>query len=264
MMSLTEIDIARLAERVETAQTYGHSIRKLTEDFPEMTVAQAYTVQTALRRSLEARGHRVTGWKAGLTSKPKMAQMGVDKPAIGFLTDRMAVAESGSISVGEMVHPRVECEIGFVLKDALGGAECTAADVHAATDYVIGAIEVIDSRFTGFKFDLESVICDNSSSARYVVGSRPQYLTDLDLRTVGALLEINGEIAAMGAGAEVLNDPAEAIAMVARVLAEMGETLPAGSLVLSGAITAAHAVKPGDHVRASFLDLGTVSVSFTE
>lgn len=263
-MSLTEMDIARLAERVETAQTYGHSIRKLTDDFPAMTVAQAYKVQTVLRRSFEVRGHRVTGWKAGLTSKPKMAQMGVDKPAIGFLTDRMAVAEGGTISLGEMVHPRVECEIGFVLKSELGGADCTVEDVHAATDYIVGAIEVIDSRFTGFNFDLESVICDNSSSARYLVGSRPQFLDQLDLRTVGAVLEINGEIVAMGAGAEVLNDPAEAIAMVARVLAEMGEVLPAGSLVLSGAITAAHAVKSGDHVRASFLDLGSVSVRFTE
>ncbi|WP_205905949.1 hypothetical protein [Marivivens niveibacter] len=115
-MTLTQIDIVRLAERVETAQTYGHAIRKLTEEFPDMTVEDAYAVQNALRHSFIARGHRLTGWKAGLTSKPKMIQMGVDSPSIGFLTDKMAVAEDGKISVSEMVHPRVECEIAFVLK----------------------------------------------------------------------------------------------------------------------------------------------------
>lgn len=263
-MSLSEHDITRLAERVETAQTYGHSIRKLTEDFPDMTVADGYRVQTALRRSFEARGHRVTGWKAGLTSKPKMRQMGVEQPSIGFLTDRMAVAEGGAISVAELVHPRVESEIAFVMKDRLAGAACTAEDVRAATDFVLPAIEIIDSRFTGFKFDLESVIGDNSSSARYVIGGRPRRLEDLDLRTIGTMLEVNGEIKALGAGAEVLNDPAEAIAMMVRVLDELGEDLPAGSLALSGAITAAYAVVPGDFVRASFHELGSVSVTFTE
>ena len=263
-MTLTQTDIVRLAERVETAQTYGHAIRKLTEDFPDMTVEDAYAVQNALRHSFIARGHRLTGWKAGLTSKPKMIQMGVDNPSIGFLTDKMAVAEDGQISVSEMVHPRVECEIAFVLKETLSGADCSAADVMEATDFLIPAIEIIDSRFTGFKFDMQSVIADNSSSARYVVGSYPRRPDGIDLRTIGAVMEINGDIVALGAGAEVLNNPAEAIALMVRILHGMSETLTAGSIALSGAITAAYAVKPGDHVRASFHELGSVSVRFTD
>lgn len=263
-MSLQSQDVLHLAERVETAQTKGQAIRKLTEDFPDMTVRDGYDVQTALRRNYEARGHRVTGWKAGLTSKPKMRQMGVSQPSIGFLTDRMAVPEGGTISLTDMVHPRVECEIAFVLKTPLSGPDCTAKDVWEATEFVIPAIEVIDSRFTGFKFDLESVIADNSSSARYVTGGRPRRLEELDLRTVGVTLDIDGQIVAMGAGAEVLNDPIEAIVMMVRVLSDLGESLPAGSLALSGAITAAHAVEAGNHVRASFHKMGSVSVSFTD
>ncbi|HHJ4328657.1 TPA: hypothetical protein ACQJWO_005992, partial [Klebsiella pneumoniae] len=126
------------------------------------------------RRFVE-QGHRVIGWKAGLTSKAKMIQMGVDVPSIGFLTDRMARPENAAISVADLIHPRVECEVAFVMKHELSGPDCTAEQVLAATDYVLPAVEIIDSRFSGFKFDLESVIADNSSSARFVGGGRPRY-----------------------------------------------------------------------------------------
>ncbi len=261
-MKVDDIIVARLAERVETAQSNARAIPKLTDEVPHLTLQDAYRVQSALRRNLIGRGHRLVGWKAGLTSKPKMKQMGVSAPSIGFLTDRMAVPDGGAISMAGLVHPRAECEIAFVTKAELAGHSCSAEDVRAATDFVVPAIEIIDSRFSGFSFDLESVVCDNGSSARFILGGRPRRLDGLDLRTIGAVLEINGRPVAMGAGAEVLNDPSEAIAMMVRVLASIGETLPAGSIAMSGAITAAHPVKSGDGVRASFYQLGSVSVHF--
>jgi len=162
------------------------------------------------------------------------------------------------------VHPRVECEVALVTNVDLYGDACSAEDVLAATDYVLPAIEIIDSRFAGFKFDLESVVADNSSSARYVTGGRPFRPGEIDLRTLGVVLEINGEIVAMGASAEVLGHPAEAVALMVRILHSMGEPLPAGSLVLSGAITAAFAVKAGDNVIARFQNLGSVSIRFSD
>jgi len=158
----------------------------------------------------------------------------------------------------------VECEVAFVMKHELRGPNCTAEQVLAATDYVLPAVEIIDSRFSGFKFDLESVVADNSSSALFVGGGRARYVEGLDLRTLGVVIEINGEIVAMGASAAVLGHPAEAIAMVVNILAEIGEVLPAGSFVMSGAITEAIAVKPGDNVVARFQELGSVSMRFVE
>ncbi len=260
---LDDIAIARLAERVETAQTYATPIRKLTLDHPDLSLRDAYRVQTALRHSYEARGQRVIGWKAGLTSKPKMAQMGVSTPGVGFLTDAMERPANSAISTGDLIHPRVEAEIAFVTKSDLSG-KVSAADVMAATDYVQPALEVIDSRFSGFKFDLESVIADNSSSARYIPGGRMVRPEALDLRTVGVVLEHNGEIAQIGAGAEVLGHPAEAIATLVGVLDDMGETLPAGSFVMAGAITAAVAVQPGDTITARFYEMGSITVTFTD
>ncbi len=262
--SLSREDIVRLCERVEGAQTRAYAIPKLTDEYPAMSIADGYAVQSELRRRLIAQGHRLIGWKAGLTSKAKMVQMGVSVPSIGFLTDRMARPENSAISTSDLVHPRVECEVAFVMKKALHGPGCTRQDVLDATDYVLPAVEIIDSRFAGFKFDLPSVVADNGSSARFVAGGRARYVDELDLRTLGVVMEKNGEIVALGAAAAVLGHPAEAIAMLVNILAELGEHLPAGSFVMSGGITEAIAVKPGDCVTARFQELGSVSMRFVD
>ncbi|MDH4564389.1 2-oxo-3-hexenedioate decarboxylase [Pseudomonas taiwanensis] len=263
-LTLSREDIVRLCERVEGAQTHAYSIRKLTDEYPQMSIADGYAVQLELLRRFKAKGHRLVGWKAGLTSRAKMQQMGVNVPSIGFLTDRMARPENSQIKTSDLVHPRVECEVAFVLKEGLEGPNCTVADVLAATDYVLPAVEIIDSRFSGFKFDLPSVIADNGSSARFVGGGRARKVDELDLRTLGVVMEKNGEIVGMGASAAVLGHPAEAVAMLVNILSELGETLPAGSFVMSGGITEAVAVKPGDNVIARFQELGSVSMRFIE
>ncbi|PWR23163.1 2-oxo-3-hexenedioate decarboxylase [Zavarzinia compransoris] len=262
--SLNAEAVIRLCERVEGAQTRGNAIPRLTEEYPGMTIADGYAVQTALRHRYLARGHRLVGWKAGLTSKAKMIQMGVDVPSIGFLTDRMARPEGSDISVKGLIHPRVECEVAFVTGRDLSGPGCTAADVLAATDFVLPAIEIIDSRFSGFKFDLESVVADNGSAALFVGGGRPRRAADLDLASLGVVMEKNGEMMVFAAAAAVLGHPAAAVAMLVNILHDLGESLPAGSLVLSGGITEAIPVKPGDHVTARFQALGSVSIRFVE
>ncbi len=263
-ITLTREDIVRLTERIEGAQTRAYAIPKLTDEYPEMTIGDGYAVQSELRRRFVAKGHRLIGWKAGLTSKAKMLQMGVSVPSIGFLTDRMARPESSAISTADLVHPRVECEVAFVMKTSLAGPGCTAQHVLEATDYVLPAVEIIDSRFSGFKFDLPSVVADNGSSARFVGGGRARYIHDLDLRSLGVVMEKNGEIVTTGAAAAVLGHPAEAIAMLVNILAELDESLPAGSFVMSGGITEAIAVKPGDSIIARFQELGVVSMRFVE
>jgi len=259
---LSREDIVRLSERVEGAQAHACAIPKLTDEYPDMSLSDGYAVQSELRQRLLAQGQRLIGWKAGLTSKAKMLQMGVNVPLIGFLTDRMARAENAVILTADLVHPRAECEIAFMMKKSLRGPGCTAQDVLEATDYVLPAVEIIDSRYSEFKFDLPSVVADNGSSARFVCGSRTRYAQDLDLRTLGVVMEKNGEIVAMGASAAVLDHPANAVAMLVNILAETGLSLPAGSFVMSGGITEAIPVKAGDTIVARFQDLGTVSLRF--
>ena len=202
-MSLTLSQIDALAQRVLQAQTSAQAIPKLTLEYPDMTVTESYQIQSALRKLYEGQGHKVVGWKAGLTSRAKMRQMGVSVPSVGFLTDRMARPENSAITTADMVHPRVECEVGFVLSKPLHGPHCTREQVLDATAFVLPSIEVIDSRYVDFKFDLPSVIADNSSSARFIGGGRYRRAAELDLRTLGVVMEINGEVVATSASAAV-------------------------------------------------------------
>jgi len=261
-MALDKQTIEKLAKHCEDAELNAKEITKITDDYPEMTYEDAYDIQWTARAAKEARGHKIVGMKMGLTSQAKMKQMGVPNPCYGYLADYFAYGDGAEIKIDELIHPKVEAEIAFVLKDDLQGPGCHIGDVLAATDFVMPAVEIIDSRYKDFKFDLKSVIADNSSSSRYVTGGRMRDIKDLDLKTLGVVMEINGEVVQLGAGAAVLGHPATAIAMLANMMGERGEILKAGSYILSGAITAAMSVKKGDNVTVKFQDLGTLSMKF--
>jgi 2-oxo-3-hexenedioate decarboxylase len=261
-MRLSREVIEQLAIHLETCELEAKDTPKITDAHPDMDWDDAYAIQNEIKRRKIARGNRVIGLKAGLTSHAKMKQMGVETPVFGFLVDYFSVPEGGEIDTSKLIHPKVEPEIAFVTKAPLRGPGCHIGAVLAATDFVIPAIEVIDSRYRDFKFDLKSVVADNCSSSRFVVGGRMGNVADLDLRTTGIVLEKNGEPVAFGAGAAVLGHPAAAIAMLANMLGERGEEIPAGTLILSGGITEAVAVEPGDDVTLRVQDLGSVSVRF--
>ncbi len=261
-MALSRETVAMLAERVDRAQQSASAIAKLTDEFPDLSIEDGYAVQDEIRRRAVASGHRILGFKAGLTSRAKMLQMGVDAPIVGFLSSEGLRTEGSSIPVSGLIHPRVEAEIAFVTKEALRGPGCDRERVLRATEYVLPALEIIDSRFAGFRFDLPSVVADNTSAARYVTGARRRSVGDLDLAGLRVELEKNGEVVARAVSAAVLEHPANAVAMIVNHLAARGEELPAGSLVMSGGITEAIAVAPRDSVTARIDELGSVSVTF--
>ncbi|MBV2180642.1 MAG: 2-oxo-3-hexenedioate decarboxylase [Castellaniella sp.] len=262
-MNLDTTLIQALAERLETCELQARDTLKITLDHPDMGWDDAYAIQDEILRRKLARGARVAGLKAGLTSYAKMRQMGVETPIFGFLTDTFLVPDGGDCRHAELIHPKVEPEIVFVTKAPLAGPGCTIAEVLAATDFVLAGIEVIDSRYRDFKFDLKSVVADNCSSSRFVVGGIMREPRDLDLRTTGVVMEKNGRIVSVGAGAAVLGHPANAVAMLADHLGRRGQSIPAGTLILTGGITEAVAVDPGDHVALHMQGMGSVSVRFS-
>lgn len=261
-MNLDQNTIHSLAEHLESCELQAHDTPKITDEYPQMDWDDAYAIQDEIRRRKIARGCRIVGFKAGLTSHAKMKQMGVETPCFGFMADYYAVPEGGECKISQLIHPKVEPEIAFVTKKALKGPGCHIGSVLAATDFVMPGIEVIDSRYRDFKFDLKSVIADNTSAVRFVVGGRPISVADVDLRTVGIVLEKNGEPVAFGAGAAVLGHPAAAIAMLANHLGARGEEIPAGTLILSGGITEAIAVQAGDSVCLRVQGMGSVGMRF--
>ena len=261
-MALDEKTIETLAKYCEDAEINAYEITKITDDYPDMTYEDAYDIQWTQRANKEARGTKIVGMKMGLTSQAKMKQMGVDNPCYGYLADYFSIEDGANIKIDELIHPKVEAEIAFVLKHDLKGPGCHIGDVLSATDFILPAVEIIDSRYKDFKFDLKSVIADNSSSSRYVSGGRMKKIQDVDLKTLGVVMRINGEIVQLGAAAAVLGNPATSIAMLANMLATRGEVLKAGTFILSGAITAAVSVKKGDNVSVAFQDLGSLNMKF--
>jgi 2-oxo-3-hexenedioate decarboxylase len=261
-MNLDKKTIQALAEHLENAELQVRDVTMITGDYPNMDWDDAYAIQDELKRRKEARGHKTVGLKAGLTSFAKMKQMGVETLVFVFVSDYMSRPDGGEIKHSELIHPKVEAEICIVTKAPLKGPGCNVAAVMAATDFVIPAVEIIDSRYRDFKFDLKSVVADNTSSSRFVIGGRPRELTELDLRTLGVVLEINGEVKSMAAGAAVLGHPLAAVAMMANHLGERGQHIPAGTFVMTGGVTEALLVNPGDNVLVRFQDLGSVSMRF--
>lgn len=261
-MTLSAPDISSLADIVDAARRDAADIVKLTDSHPDMDLADAYAVQAELCRRWQAAGRRLTGYKGGLTSTAKMVQMGLETPVFGVLMGDTCVQDGGIVDIGELIHPKVEAEIAFVTSGELGG-EVTIDEVLAATEFVLPAIEVIDSRFKDFKFDIQSVVADNTSAARYVVGGAPRRPAGLDLRLLGVVMERNGEVVGTAAGAAVMGHPAASVVALVSWLAESGQSLAAGSLVMTGGVTEAVAVHAGDHVTVRVQDLGTVGVRFS-
>jgi 2-oxo-3-hexenedioate decarboxylase len=261
-MKLDAATIAALAEHLEACQLQARDTPKITDEYPQMDWDDAYAIQDAILTDKLRRGLRVAGLKAGLTSHAKMKQMGVTTPVFGFMTDDYALPDGAECRVSELIHPKVEPEIAFVTKRPLKGPGCHIGAVLAATDFVLPGIEVIDSRYRDFKFDLKSVVADNTSAARFVVGGQALPAEELDLRTLGIVLEKNGEPVAFGAGAAVLGHPAAAIAMLANHLGARDQEIPAGTLILSGGITEAVSVHAGDSVTLRVQGMGSVGLRF--
>jgi len=260
--ALTDAQIAALAEHVENAELKAQDITKITTEYPQMTWKDAYDIQWAIRARKEARGNKIVGMKMGLTSWAKMAQMSVETPCYGFLADYFSVPDGGAIQTDQLIHPKIEAEIAFVTNKPLKGPGVHIGDVLNATEFVIPAVEVIDSRYENFRFDLKSVVADNSSSTRFITGGMMADVKDVDLKTLGVVMEINGEVVEVGAGAAVLGHPASSVAMLANMLGERGEELPAGTFVMTGGITAAVTVNKGDSICVRYQGLGSVSARF--
>lgn len=259
-MALTKDVIADLAEYLESAEIELREVAKITDAHPDMDWDDAYAVQDAIRARKVARGVAIAGYKVGLTSHAKMKQMGVQDPVFGFLTDYGMIPDAGEIDTATLIHPKVEAEIAFVLKRELKGPGCHIGSVLAATDFVLAAVEVIDSRYKDFKFDLKSVIADNTSAARWITGGIAMDVRGLDLSNLAIVMEKNGEEVVRATGAAVLGHPAHSVARLANMLAVRGEVLPAGAFIMTGGATEAIGVAAGDDVCVRYDHLGSLSM----
>lgn len=249
-------EAADLAARLTGARTDRTAIPQLSDDAPGLDLPMAYDVQMLQRAG---RGDLI-GWKLGLTSRAKQAQVGVHEPIRGFLATDHVLDLGEPLSTADHIAPRCEPEIVFVMGADLLGASVTSTEVLSATAGVAVGIEVLDSRYTDYRFTMPDLVADNASAGRYAVGAAVP-VTGIDLRLVGVVLELNGEVVGTASGAASLGHPAAAVAWLVRSLAAEGGGLRRGDVILSGGLTAAVPVGPGDAVVATIDRIGSLELA---
>ena len=257
----TQWTIDRAADVLLVAEATRTDRHPLTDDWPELDLETAYRVQTKVIAHKIAHAENIIGVKLGLTSHAKQQRMGVTSPLTGWLTDGMILESGAPIPTADLIHPRVEPEIVFVLGERLAGPGVTAASAMRTVRSVYAGVEVIDSRYTDFKFTLPDVVADNASSSRFVLGDvelDPRYL---DLAAEEVVLSVDGTVVDTATGAAVQGHPAEALALAANALSERGIALEPGWIVLTGGMTDAVFVEPGQPIVARFSNLGSITVT---
>jgi 2-keto-4-pentenoate hydratase len=263
MNSPPEQDIETAAHRLSTALRLVEACDPVRPLVELAGVEGAYAVQRQLEQEAVAAGARVIGRKIGLTSAAVQKQLGVDRPDFGFLTDAMAFGDGQELPFSNLIAPRVEAEVAFVLGGDLDQEGLSLAHVVRAVEFALPAIEVVDSRVRDWKISIFDTVADNASSGLFVLGGSPRRLEQLDLRLCGMSMFNRGEPVSVGCGAACMGNPLNALLWLARTMQRNGSPLREGDVVLSGALGPMVAAGRGEAYVARIAGLGSVSAVFS-
>lgn len=255
----TPSNIEQAAAALFRARLERKPIARVSETYGIAGLDDAYAVAECVTQQRLGRGRRVVGMKVGLTSKSVQQQLGVDQPDFGRLFDDMEILNGDTVPFSRLLQPKVEAEVAFTVARDLPGKAPTYGEFLACLGHALPAIEIVDSAIAEWKITLVDTVADNASSGLYVLGDQPVAVGDLSLGALGAELRKNGQSVSVGAGAACLGHPLRAAYWLARTMAERGQGLMQGQVILSGALGPMVPVAAGDLVQASLGALGDVS-----
>jgi 2-oxo-hept-3-ene-1,7-dioate hydratase len=258
---LSEADRKAAAQSLRDAERTRAPVKQLSSTWPDITMDDAYVIQGLVQEQKMAEGRMLIGHKVGLTSKAMQRSSGINEPDYGHLLDDMIIADGTKVPHAHYCAPRVEIELAFMLGASLQGPGIGITQVLTATDYVLPALEIVDARVMNPR-KIFDTIADNGAAGGIVLGGRPVRPMDVDLRWVGGILYVNGEIEETGLAAGVLGHPAMGVAWLANKLSQHGVSLQAGHIVLSGSFTRVIWARKGDTIHGDFGQLGGVAVQF--
>src|SRR2546430_10685095 len=267
-MALARDEIRNAAERLDHAEKTRQQIRQLSTEHPGITIEDSYAIKKVWVEMKVAAGRTVKGHKIGLTSKAMQSALNIDEPDSGILLDDMFFADGGLVPSERFIATRVEAELAFVMKTRLAGPDCTMFAALNATDFVVPALEILDTRVERVDPQTKSTrkifdtIADNAANAGIVLGGRPIRPMDADLRWIGALCFRNGQLEETGLAAGVLNHPATSVAWLANKIAPNGLALEAGQVVLAGSFIHPVETRPGGTSPADYWPFGSGSCYF--
>lgn len=262
-MSMNQEVIKRYGDELYSALLTREPVAPLTERDPEITVGDAYYISRHLLQRRKGDGERVIGKKIGVTSKAVQRMLGVHRPDFGYLTDAMLYGNGEELPISDqLIAPRAEGEVAFVLKHDLEGPGVTNAGVLQATEYVMPCFEIVDSRIRDWNIKIQDTVADNASCGLFVLGDQIVDPRQVDLATCGMVVEKNGEVISTGAGAAALGSPVNCVAWLANTLSEFGIKLQSGEVILSGSLVPLQPIQAGESMHLSIGGIGTASARF--
>lgn len=259
---LSNETITLIADELVEAGRTRTPVQRLTSRYPEMTIEDSYKVQNLWRKRSEEAGRRLAGRKIGLTSRAMQMATGITEPDYGIIFDDMVLDSGCTVQWDQYTHPRIEMELAFVLKDDVTGPNANIFDVLRATDYVVPALEILDSRIEMEGRTIVDTISDNAAMGAMVIGGNPVKPDTVDLRWISGILYKNQTVEETGVAAGVLGHPAAGVYWLANKIAAHGDGLKAGETILAGSFTRPMWVYQGDTVYADYGQMGTVTCQF--
>ncbi|MBC7428896.1 MAG: 4-oxalocrotonate decarboxylase [Bacteriovorax sp.] len=261
---MDEAQILKIAQTLDDARLKATPLPQFSSFIKDFSRADAYHAQEEGIKIRTSRGEKIIGLKMGLTSEGKRKQMNLDSPLYGVLTDIMEVPHAGTFNLKGSIHPKIEPEIAFYINKDLKG-KITRDDVLAATEYIAPALEILDSRYEGFKyFSMEDVIADNSSSSHFIIGPKCTNFKSLNLLNLKMQMKINGLVLAEGISSDISGDPVVSVIQLAELLSFRDQFIPANTIVLAGAATLAISLEPNMLVSLEVDNLEKMSLSVEE
>jgi 2-keto-4-pentenoate hydratase len=257
-------DVPGKAQALYEARRNRVAIAPFTDDDPSLGMADGYAVQSELVRLILADGDRIVGYKAGLTSRPMQAMLGVDQPDYGPVLASTVFKDGDAVSVAGFIQPKVEAEIVLVLGSPLRGPGVTLDDARRAVQGAAASMEIVDSRFADWRIKLCDTVADLASNGAVAISENVVPIDGFDVRLIGMVLTRDGALVDTGAGAAALGNPLAVVAWLANTLGADGIALEPGHVIMTGALHAAVPMAAGEHYVAEFDRLGSIGIRVVE
>lgn len=256
--------INALGDELYQAMRSFKTLAPLTDREPDISIEDAYHISLRmLQRRVESDGERVVGKKIGVTSAAVQEMLGVFQPDFGFLTNAMQYDNGADIPVaGNLIQPRAEAEIAFVLKHDLGSDNIDEQAVLDATECIVPCFEIVDSRIQDWNIKIQDTVADNASCGVFVLGDNRVDPNDFDLPNLKITVTKNGNPLSEGLGSAVQGNPLTAVAWLANTLGQYDIPFVAGDIILSGSLVPLEPVTAGDYLSLELSGIGSASVKF--